>query len=279
MAGTVLVTGAGGYVGPHVVSALLDAGNRVLAVQRSERAEALDPRAELVVADLLDDSADLSLLDGVSAVVHLAWQDGFAHNSPAHMENLSAHYRFLRTAAARGVPRIVGVGSMHEIGYHEGPIDEFTPTRPLSQYGIAKNALQRSLELTIADQTSFAWARCFYIYGDDRRNSSVFTRILEAADEGRTTFPFTTGKKEYDFIEVAALGRQLAALTDSTEATGIVNCCSGIPVPLGVMVERFIAENGLGIDLQYGAFPDRAYDSPAVWGDATRIREIMARSS
>ncbi len=41
-------------------------------------------------------------------------------------------------------------------------------------------------------------------------------------------------------------------------------------------VEAYIRENDLDIALEYGAFPDRPYDSPGVWGDATKIRQILA---
>ena len=57
--------------------------------------------------------------------------------------------------------------------------------------------------------------------------------------------------------------------------TGIINVCSGNPVSLGDQVEAFIKKNKLDIALQYGAFPDRAYDSPVVYGDNTIIREIQ----
>ncbi len=45
---------------------------------------------------------------------------------------------------------------------------------------------------------------------------------------------------------------------------------------LAERVEGYIADNGLNIALDYGAFPDRPYDSPGVWGDATKIRAILA---
>lgn len=47
------------------------------------------------------------------------------------------------------------------------------------------------------------------------------------------------------------------------------------PEKLADRVERFIKENGYGIKLKYGAFPDRPYDSKAVWGDNNKIRKIM----
>ena len=46
---------------------------------------------------------------------------------------------------------------------------------------------------------------------------------------------------------------------------------------LGEKVEKFIKENELDIQLEYGAFPDRPYDSPSIWGDSTRIDMILTR--
>ena len=276
----VVVTGAAGYLGPHVVTALLDRGHDVVAAVRPGSGRGLDPRAEVVEADILAADFDAARFGELPhAVVHLAWKDGFRHNSSAHMSQLSAHFDLLTGLAERGVARIVALGTMHEVGYWEGAIEAATPTSPLSQYGIAKEALRRSLALAVPSSTSLAWARAYYIYGDDRRSESIFRKLLDAADEGRTEFPFTTGKNRYDFIRVEELGRQIAALTDAEDVTGTLNCCSGIPVSLADQVERFIADNGLGLTLKYGAFPDRAYDSPGVWGDAAVIRDVLARDA
>ncbi|MFK4836149.1 NAD-dependent epimerase/dehydratase family protein [Microbacterium sp. ZW T2_14] len=273
---TVVVTGAGGYIGPHVVRGLLDRGRDVVAVVRPGNETVIDPRAVRLEADILARDFDPAVLsDAGTTLVHLAWKDGFTHNSPAHMSQLSAHYVLLNALAARGVSRIVALGTMHEVGYWEGAVDADTPTSPLSLYGVAKDALRKSLALALPETTSLAWARCYYIYGDDRRNRSIFARLLDAVDDGRSTFPFTTGKNKYDFIRVEELGRQIAALTDADDVSGIVNCSSGEPVSLADKVEEFIAENGLPIALEYGAFPDRPYDSPATWGDAQRIQEIL----
>ncbi|MDT0141099.1 NAD(P)-dependent oxidoreductase [Microbacterium sp. PRC9] len=273
----VVVTGAGGYIGPHVVRGLLERDMDVVAVVRPGNTTQLDPRAERLEADILAPGFDPAVLaDAAPRLVHLAWKDGFTHNSPAHMGQVSGHYSLLNALAERGVRRIVALGTMHEVGYWEGAVDEDTPTKPLSLYGVAKDALRKALPLSLPEMTSLAWARCYYIYGDDRRNRSIFARLLEAVDEGRETLPFTTGKNKYDFIRVEELGRQLAALTAAEEVHGVVNCSTGLPVSLAEKVEEFIAENELPIRLEYGAFPDRPYDSPATWGNATRINAVLA---
>lgn len=273
----VVVTGAGGYLGPHVVTAMADRGHEVIAVVRPGSSAVIDHRASRFEADILADDFNVRAWGSASQLIHLAWKDGFVHNSPAHMGQLSAHYRLLTAAADAGTSRIVALGTMHEVGYWEGAITADSPTDPKSQYGIAKEALRRALPLALPDSVSLAWARAYYIYGDDRRSNSIFRKLLEAVDAGKTSFPFTSGKNRFDFIRVEELGRQLAALAEASDVTGTVNCSTGEPVSLADQVERFIAENDLPISLEYGAFPDRPYDSPGVWGDATEIREVMSR--
>lgn len=167
---------------------------------------------------------------------------------------------------------------MHEVDYWEGAINENTPCNPSSMYGIAKDALRRSSFL-LAQQygVNLQWLRAYYIYGDDARNHSIFAKLTAAEEADQEMFPFTSGKNQYDFIEVDELARQIAAVALQDEVNGIINCCSGQPMSLGDKVEQFIQEHGFKIKLDYGAFPDRPYDSPAVWGDAEKIHKIMKR--
>lgn len=273
-----LVTGAGGYIGVHVVAGLLRSGAEVVAtyLPGQPKPENTQPGVTWVEVDIFAPGAVAGLSD-VDACVHLAWEAGFVHNAPVHMLRLSDHFRFLEELAAAGVKQLAVLGTMHEIGYHEGAIDENTPTRPSSLYGVAKNALREALEIQFAGtDTILQWLRCFYIYGDDARSQSIFAKISKAAHDGATSFPFTTGKNKYDFIEVEALGEQIAATVLQTAVVGTINCCSGIGISLADQVESFIASRGYNISLQYGAFPDRAYDSPGVWGDSTKIEQIMS---
>lgn len=271
-----MVTGANGYIGRHVVRALADRGVAVVAVQRS--GAAADPRAHTVLTDFAALRADeLKTLGPIDAVVHLAWSDGFNHNAATHIDALPHHVQFVRETGRAGIRRFVGMGSMHEIGYWEGMIGESTPASPRSMYGIAKNALREAARL-LAEQDGqvFQWLRSYYITGDDSRNKSLFAKILQWEAEGRQSFPFNSGTSQYDFIDVAELAGQIATASLQQDVQGIIECCSGRPVALKDQVEAFIAANRLAIRPEYGAFPERPYDSPAVWGDAGKIRQILA---
>lgn len=272
-----LVTGANGYIGAHVVKELLDQGHEVYAADMNF--SNTDSRAVQFPIDIFHTSENVFQEAGEPDVcIHMAWRNGFVHNSDTHIDDLPKHYHFLKNMIQGGLHHLVVMGSMHEAGYWEGAITENTPTNPMSLYAIAKNSLRQMLEPLVKEKdVCFQWIRGYYILGDDLRSNSIFCKILKAAAEGKESFPFTSGKNKYDFISIEELAMQIAAVAMQEEVRGIINCCSGQPVALGDKVEEFIKEHGLKIRLDYGAFPDRAYDSPGVWGDNTRIRAILEK--
>lgn len=274
----ILVTGANGYIGSHVVTALLDKGHDVIACDVVT--QNIDSRANVIQFDIFhgNEKDDMfATLGRPDVCLHLAWRDGFIHNSPRQMADLSLHYGFLTNLINHGLKQLAVMGTMHEVGYHEGAIDENTPCNPQSLYGIAKNALRQSLFLFCAQHDcKLQWLRGFYIFGDDLKNHSIFTKLIEAEQRGDALFPFTTGKNQYDFTEVTELVRQISAVLLQNEVCGIINCCTGQPKSLAEAVEGFIAKHGMQIKLNYGAFPDRPYDSPCIYGDNTKIQKILA---
>ena len=275
MVKTVFVTGAGGYIGRHAVRALCDAGARVLIP--AHHADGADARAQRVEAEIFSGAPDVFRCCGSPDVcLHLAWHDGFRHYSDAHILELPRHYLFLRDMLRGGLPQLAVMGSMHELGPFEGEISENSAGEPDTPYGVAKAALRALCAALCREHGAvFQWLRGYYITGDDRCNHSVFTRLLEAADRGERSFPFTAGRRRFDFIDVEELAAQLSAAVLQREVCGVIECCSGRPISLGERAERFIRENGLDIRLAYGTWPERQPDG-AVWGSREKIDRILA---
>ena len=258
----ILVTGANGYLGTGIVEAILNSGNEVIAADF--QVNHIDDRAEKRTCDLFEIENPYEYFGKPDALLHLAWRDGFVHYSNAHIEDLPKHYAFIKSIAEAGCKHIAAMGSMHEVGFFEGPINENTPCHPTTPYGIGKNALRELTEMVCKQNNCvFQWMRGFYIVGNSKYGSSIFSKITAAVEAGEKEFPFT---------EFCA---QVAAVVGQNREQGIINICSGRPEKLADRVERFIKENNYDIKLQYGAFPDRPYDSKAIWGDSTKIEKIV----
>lgn len=270
----VLITGAAGYMGKHVVKAFLNAGHDVYV--SDFQFKGIDERATRVDVPIFSGDKDIyKQLGEPEVLVHLAWRDGFIHNSNAHMKDLSAHMTFLENMIDGGLKYLTVMGSMHEVGYWEGAITADTPCNPMTMYGIAKNAMRQALLLYCKDKdVNLHWLRAYYIYGDDTRGSSIFAKLCQAEEDGKEEFPFTSGKNKYDFIHVDELAKQIELASVQDKVNGVINVCTGQPMTLAEKVESYIKEHDFKIRLKYGAFPDRPYDSPGEWGDATLINQI-----
>ena len=271
----ILVTGANGYLGQGIVKAILDNGHKVIACDFSDKN--IDSRAERIVCNMFETLNPYEEFGEPDCLLHLAWRDGFVHNSDAHFNDLAKHCQFLQKMLSCGLKKVAVMGTMHEIGFFEGSINETTPCHPQTCYGIAKNALRDYLQM-IAKQynAEWKWLRGYYIVGNSGFGNSIFSKITAAEKEGKTEFPFTMGQNQYDFLNYEDFCQQVAAAVGQSKINGVINICSGRPEKLADRVERFIKENNYKINLKYGAFPDREYDSKAVWGNDAKIREILA---
>lgn len=266
----VLVTGANGYLGKGVVSVLLDEGADVVATDL--KTDYIDSRAKIIVGDIFELVDPYVYFGKPDVLLHMAWRDGFVHDSVNHINDLPKHMSFLTKMIQSGVKQVAVLGSMHEIGFYEGSISEHTVCNPLSLYGISKNALRQIVELECQKNSKiFQWLRGYYIVGNTCDGNSIFSKLVQAIQQGKNEFPFTMGQNQYDFLDYSIFCKLVAHCVMQSEINGIINICSGKPEKLVERVERFIKENGFDITLKYGAYPDRAYDSKAIWGNSEKI--------
>jgi nucleoside-diphosphate-sugar epimerase len=267
----IFVTGANGFIGRRVTEALVNKGGIEVqaCIMPNQMPHTLLNGAEIIKLDLfsLDAEAWKIQLQDVDILLHLAWNGGFNHHDKTHFDNMIAHFDFMSHVMQAGVKRLSVAGTMHEIGYHVGPVSSATPCNPLNPYGIAKNFLrQASFDLAKKMNQELQWLRFYYITGDDEFSNSIFSKLMKANKEGKKKFPLNSGEMLYDFIDIRDLAQQIANTIVGSE-TGILNCASGKPLSLRTRVELFIQENNLDLSPEYNVFPTRVYDSMAIWAE------------
>ena len=141
----ILVTGANGYLGQGVVKALLNNGHNVIAADF--KTTYVDDRAERVDCDLFSIEDPYIFFGKPDVLLHLAWRDGFVHYSENHIADLPKHYHFLKQIVDAGIDKISIMGTMHEIGFYEGSINENTTCHPMSLYGLRGELNSKPLQL------------------------------------------------------------------------------------------------------------------------------------
>jgi dTDP-6-deoxy-L-talose 4-dehydrogenase (NAD+) len=275
----VLVTGASGFIGRHVIRALQQhASCDIVATGRDERRLAA-LGVESVPMDLGDCDADSFAQFGCpDVIIHLAWPDISSYRDPIHIErHLWDSYRFVVTLAESGLRRVSCVGTCYEYGLQDGCLSEDLPTAPVTTYGVAKDSLRLFLECRLdLEVTEFHWLRPFYTYGEGQQSRALLPQLDLAIERGVEFFAMSGGDQVRDYLEVGDLAVAIVKASLQSEVRGIINVCSGKPVTVRALVEERIARSGSAITPKLGFFPYPDHEPMEFWGDTTRLQRAVA---
>ncbi|KII35916.1 NAD-dependent epimerase/dehydratase family protein [Pseudomonas fluorescens] len=277
----VLVTGATGFVGRHLVAALLARGCDVRAVARNaETAQGMPwiNDVEFIAADIHAADLDIhALTDGIDALAHLAWPGLPNYRALFHFEhNLMADYRFIKSAVEAGVQQVLVTGTCFEYGMQSGPLSESTEPKPSNPYGLAKHTLHLFLQNLQQEQSfTLQWARLFYLHGEGQNPNSLLAALDRAIDAGEPSFNMSAGEQLRDFLAIESAAGYLAAILHNHDFNGVINCASGQPVSVRTLVERRLRERGASIDLNLGHYPYPTHEPLAFWAVVDRLHQLL----
>jgi len=279
----VLVTGATGFIGGHVVAQLLVRGHEVVAVGRDEaKARKLSwfERVRFIACDIhgaLERPAER--FGQPDAVMHLAWPGLPNYDALFHYEEtLPADYRFLKSLVLGGIGQLLVTGTCVEYGMQSGALAEDLPTAPANPYALAKDTLRKALQ-ALQQQHAFVlqWARLFYMHGEGQSPNSLLAQLDRAIDSGETAFNMSGGEQLRDYLTVGEVAARTVLLLEHPECRGVVNVCSGEPTSVRRLVERHLANRGATIRLNLGHYPYSSDAPMAFWGDASRMCALLKK--
>ena len=299
---TVLVTGGAGYIGSHMVHALVDAGESAVVIDNlSTGFSALLPEnVPLFIGDAADENlvGGVIAAHGVESIIHFAGSVVV----PDSMRDPLAYYRnntmttrsLLNAAVKSGINRFIFSSTAAVYGNPDRmPVPEDAPTRPLSPYGSSKLMTEIMLHDTAsAHGMSYVVLRYFNVAGADPQArmglaSVGATHLMKIAVEAATgqrakidvygtDYPTPDGSCIRDFIHVSDLAQaHRAALSylrgGGTSAT--LNCGYGRGYSVLETIEAVRRVSGCNFAVQYA--PRRPGDIMTMIADTGRIRSTL----
>ena len=266
-AGDLLLTGAAGFVGRHVL----------------DRATAAGLRAHACDWDLRDAGETARRLAGLrpAAVVHLAAaaRGGDAWQALADDVRMAgALIGGLADLGSTAPLLVAGSAAQYGLGGLQA-LHERDHTEPVSPYGCLKSALVRAVTAApLRRGVRVLWTRSFNHVGPGQAQDAPVAQWVAqvAAAERAGAGELRTGRLDVvrDFLDVRDVADAYLALVASPAAAGIVNVCSGEPTALGAIAELLAEQARVPIALVRDPGLERAVDPPRVVGDPSRLREL-----
>ena len=266
-----MLTGATGFVGQSVLTALVEAGDEVSAVARRPGPDLAD--VTWYEADLL---AGPELVGAVAPeiLIHLAWyaEHGEFWSSIENVRWVEASLALLRAFAEAGGRRVVMAGTCaeYEWGGEQDLDEDESPLAPRTLYGVCKDALRR-VAGAYASETALelAWGRLFFLYGPREQPARLVPDVIRAllvGDRAATS----AGAQVRDFMHVQDAAAALVALAHS-DVTGPVNIASGRATPVAEVLDLIGALTGAAQLIDRGARPMSALEPARIVADVRRL--------
>jgi len=299
---TVLVTGGAGYIGSHMVHALVEAGESVVVIDNLSTgfSQFLPKGVPLLVGDAADENLVEGAITahGVESIVHFAGSvvvPDSMRDPLAYYRNNTMTTRSLLTAAVKcGVNRFIFSSTAAVYGNPDQvPVPEHAPTRPLSPYGSSKLMTEIMLRDTAsAHAMNYVVLRYFNVAGADPQariglatvGATHLVKIAVEAATGQrakidvfgTDYPTPDGSCIRDFIHVSDLAQAHRSALSYLRAGGTsatLNCGYGRGYSVLETIEAVRRISGRNFAVQYA--PRRPGDIMTMIADTSRIRSVL----
>jgi GDP-4-dehydro-6-deoxy-D-mannose reductase len=272
-----LVTGAGGFVGRHLVAHLSAAGDEVVTLDRhgSRPVDITDPAA----------TSEAVAAAAPEIVYHLAgWANvgsSWQHPREVFDANAVGTLHVLLACLDAGVRRVLVVGSADLYGKvepHELPLTERSPLRPTSPYAASKAAAEvLALQAYLGSGLETVCARPFNHLGPGQSEDFVApglaARIARAERAGKRAIPVGNLSARRDFTDVRDVVRAYRLMVQHGSPGEVYNVCSGTDVSIEDLANRLLALAGGDLELETDPGLLRPVDLPILRGDAAKLAE------
>lgn len=276
----ILLTGAAGFLGSHLLRALIARGHTVAALLRStsdrERIADCAGQYRPIEGSLANLASARAMIHQFApeALAHLAWGGvgNAARNDAAQFANIEQTYALVQMAIEAGAQQVLALGSQAEYGPQVDPITESTPTQPTTLYGVAKLAsCHATRQQCIAAEARFAWLRVFSTYGPGDAPHWMIPSMIERLLR-REHMSLTPGEQLWDYLYAEDAARAMTSVLESPTAEGVFNLGSGQPQTIRAIAAQLRDLVDPSLPLGFGEVPYRPDQVMRLEANIERLR-------
>lgn len=271
----VLLTGASGFIGRHVLAQLLQCGIETVVVGRTRPAGFT---GEFIEIDLLQPEAGVLVNAKARAthLLHMAWyaEHGKYWTSLLNLRWTEATVRLVESFCTTGGHQVVVAGTCAEYDWSAGYCrEDATPLAPATLYGTAKDATRRLVaSVSKSYGVPCAWGRIFLPYGPGEDGRRLIPSLFEVFKGKRV--PFGVNARAYrDFLHVDDVAQGFLQLL-KTEADGCYNIASGEPTRISELVRLIAAACNADPNSVLELVSERPGEPNLLVGDNSKLKAL-----
>ncbi|TXS96689.1 NAD(P)-dependent oxidoreductase [Parahaliea maris] len=267
----VIVTGAGGLIGRHLLPRLLSTSCEVYATCRPGRQLGAPESVRPLYYDLLDLKRHDALFRNIKpdCLIHLAWctTPGVYWSTKENISWLNATLSLVEKFSEAGGSRVLVAGTCAEYLWSSEEYTEGKTTlAPSTLYGAAKLATWQLLQPICREANiKLIWGRIFFPYGPGEHSTRLIPSVLDAMLSGDPV-RCTHGRQLRDFIHADDVASAMAHLITTDIPDGAYNLSSGVPTSIRDIVDMCQKLTHSNSKTLYGVLPVSPDDPPKLVG-------------
>lgn len=270
----ILITGATGFLGYHIVKRCVDKDHDVVCLRRKTSVSPFDESMEkrILWVDVDTQQGQDTVNDFAPEVlIHAAWggvaADG-RNNPEIQRTNIDMTDRIMEMYP---YTQIVMLGSQDEYGQIDSVIDEEYPLSPVSEYAKAKIVCSRHLKTYCESKhIEWQWLRLFSLYGEKQQSGWLIPSTVKKCIDGALSMETTLGEQVYSYLYASDFACAVESVVGQKGKSGIYNLSSAVPVSIKALQEEI--KQLTVSDIQYvRTMPYRPNQSMTIMGDSSRF--------
>lgn len=270
----ILVTGATGFLGSHIVEGLIGSRNEIIATCRKSSKRDELPFYQSIIWVETDQYGWENVIQSFAPeiIIHAAWSGVNSisrDNKDIQLSNISFTDQLLDLGKKCKIRKFISLGSQAEYGEFSEKINELYPVNPITSYGHVKLSVLKTVqEYCEKHHIEWYWLRVFSIFGERESDLWLIPKLINNILTNKKSMDFTPCEQEYAYLYVRDFANIVKKIVESVNpCPGVYNISSNSAIKLSKLLNMIRDKIDPNFKLNFGVIPYRSNQPMHIEGD------------